>query len=79
VQAVLLHHHPMAQPPGRWLNVLGVTHIANALAIELSRDPKTRGESEPGMLDMDYLALLGMSDQLPAWRACARRVIEGQG
>jgi HD-like signal output (HDOD) protein/ActR/RegA family two-component response regulator len=68
VEAVQLHHHPQyVDNGGEGLDAVAVTHIANGLAREMSGPP---GE----ILDLDYVARLGIEDQLKGWRTIARQV-----
>jgi len=77
VEAVLKHHRAAAsQPPGHELNVPTVTYLANALANELRGG--VPGDGSPGLplLDLDCVAALGITEQLPAWRVLAQQVLE---
>ncbi len=75
VDAVRWHHQPSAAggSPGG-LDVLALTHIANALAREVRGS--TAGKKTPcaGAWNFDYLIALGVADQVPAWRAMATRL-----
>jgi HD-like signal output (HDOD) protein len=74
VDAVCRHHRPAAAadaPPG--LDVLAITHVANALALESDSEP-LRTEAAPPELDLDYLGSLGVADEWPSWRELARQV-----
>ena len=68
VEAVQLHHRPQfVDNGGQGLDAVAVTHIANGLAREVSGAPG-------GFLDLEYVARLGIGEQLPEWRAMARQV-----
>src|SRR5579883_379867 len=76
VDAVCRHHHPAMAgdaPPG--LDVLAITHIANALALEVESEQAGDDAGAAGALDQEYLACLGMADALPEWRELARQVV----
>jgi HD-like signal output (HDOD) protein len=77
VEAVYRHHHP-APPATPELDILACTHIADALAFELA--PGRSVDAPPGcsLLDEAYVAAAGVTDQVPVWRALARRVFEDQ-
>jgi HD-like signal output (HDOD) protein len=75
VEAARGHHNPVAAEPGaRQLDIVGVTHVADALAHEVNQTPD--GDAPPGssLLDIHYLEALGMADEVPCWRALARQV-----
>jgi len=77
VDAARRHHQPVAgQQPGPGLTILAATHVADALAHELKENLPPEGNSGFSLLDMDYVGALGMTDQLPVWRALARQAIE---
>ena len=68
VEAVQLHHHPQFEDNGSpGLDAVAVTHIANALAREMSGSPGA-------WLDLEYIAQLGAEEQLAGWRAMAKQV-----
>ena len=79
VDAVCRHHRPEVSEGGRaGLDVLAITHIADGLAWEVARD-KT-GEAPPDgykLLNLEYLAQLGVDAELPGWRAMAQHAHEG--
>lgn len=77
VEAVLKHHRPVASgPPGDELTILTVTHLSDALAHGLHASVPGDGSSSFTLVDADYLAALGMTDQLPAWRVLAQQALE---
>ncbi len=66
VEAVAFHHHP-ADCAAKTLGPVAAVHIANAL------DHETRPGATPGAkFDMEYLARLGVADQLVSWRKLAQ-------
>ena len=78
VDAVSRHHRPEAPEGGRaGMDVLAITHIADGLAWEAAN--ARAGETLPAgteLLNLDYLARLGLDAELPGWRAMARQVYE---
>ncbi|HEV3332119.1 MAG TPA: response regulator [Bryobacteraceae bacterium] len=72
VDAVGRHHGPMVHSPVRpGLDILAAVYIADILSQEY---PTHRGSVYPqahDTLDTDYLAQLGLADEIPAWRAMA--------
>jgi HD-like signal output (HDOD) protein len=79
VDAVCRHHRPEVLPgDGTGLNVLAITHIADALAWEAghlqTREPPP---ASAGLLNLEYLAQLGVDAEVPGWRAMAQQVHEG--
>jgi HD-like signal output (HDOD) protein/ActR/RegA family two-component response regulator len=76
VEAVLKHHRPVtSQPPGHELTVPTVTYLANALANELCGSVPGDGSPSLPLVDPDYVAALGMTEQLPFWRVLARQAL----
>ena len=76
VQAARAHHHPIATEPGtQQLDIVGVIHVADALADEVSQSPNGDRIALASQLDMDYLEMLQIADELPAWRALARQMV----
>jgi len=75
VDAVCHHHHPRYAEGGKGLDVAAITHLSDGLACEVAR-----GEAEDapagGVLDLAYLAQLGLDAKLPAWRTMAQQVHE---
>jgi len=84
VDAVCRHHHPARAgdtPPG--LDVLAITHVADALACELAPAPPD-GSAKPqragcSPLNLEYLAEFGVADRLPDWRAMAAEIAHPPG
>lgn len=73
VDAVCRHHHPAMAgdaPPG--LDVLAITHIANAFAWELQAGKQD--DATAAQLDMEYLAALGVAEELDGWRELTAEV-----
>lgn len=76
VDAVRKHHQPPREnSPGGELDLLAATHVADALARELKETLPSEANLGRSILDMSYVADLGLSDQLPAWRTIAQQVI----
>lgn len=76
VEAVRWHHQPgSAETPGRNLDVLGATHIACALAHELTANDQQSGDASLSLLDWDYLAVLQVGERIPTWRGDAQRIL----
>ena len=65
VQAIAYHHTPM-DCPDRSLNVLTMVHVAESLTQPLLNNGY--GVSYDHMLDMDYLAEVGVTDRLSDWK-----------
>ncbi|MCX6629990.1 MAG: response regulator [Candidatus Solibacter sp.] len=78
VDAVSRHHRPEVPETGSTgLDVLAITHIADALAYEAHID---QAGATGGLLNPEYLARLGLEANLPAWRAAAQQALaDGQG
>jgi putative nucleotidyltransferase with HDIG domain len=69
VEAVAHHHHPARVSHGAF-DLVGATHVANALAHEQER----LESSEPSCsdeLDTDYLESVGVADRISEWREMA--------
>jgi HD-like signal output (HDOD) protein len=79
VDAVCRHHRPQVPEGGAaGLDVLAITHIADALAWEAGRCQTTEPPSaSAGLLNLEYLAQLGVDAELPGWRAMAQQVHKG--
>jgi HD-like signal output (HDOD) protein len=71
VEVLLLHHDP-AKSPIRELGPLTIVHFANVIEREISG---VRAGGASSMLDMTYLAELGLHERLPAWRTEAHRAL----
>ncbi|HEY1239790.1 MAG TPA: response regulator [Bryobacteraceae bacterium] len=72
VDAVCRHHHPKGTDgatPG--LDVLAITHIADALA----RGGPNEMVGDDSLLDFAYLKALGVANEIPGWRDLAAQVI----
>lgn len=63
VEAVANHHHPRRCGADQ-LGLAGVVHMANAL----QHSEKTAGGFAPGLVDMDYLKLVGLDRKFEEWR-----------
>ena len=79
VDAIWNHHRPSAAPPpARQLDVLAVTHIANALAADI--ETRVAPDEPPaGLWDLEYLERWGMKAQVPAWRRMALEIASPVG
>jgi HD-like signal output (HDOD) protein/ActR/RegA family two-component response regulator len=76
VDAVCRHHRPaLAEGSEAGLDVLAITHIADALALEAALE--TPGEAPAGstLLNLPYLTQLGVTPKLSDWRALARQLL----
>jgi HD-like signal output (HDOD) protein len=65
VEAVAFHHIPQKSDL-RTFGPLTAVHAANVIEHEVS---KSKADSHPSALDMDYLKAVGVQDRLDAWRA----------
>src|ERR1019366_1932099 len=82
VDAVCRHHRPQVPEGGAaGLDVLAITHIADALAWEVGREQTSEAPpASVGFLNLEYLAQLGFEAELPGWRVMAQQVHdESQG
>lgn len=72
VDAVGRHHRPAVTSPVKpGLDILAAVHVADILSQEY---PASRRGAYPlahDSLDIDYLAELGVADEIPAWQAMA--------
>jgi HD-like signal output (HDOD) protein len=72
VEAAAYHHHP-SQVPHQAFDCLAAVHVADALAhTQESMPPGT--EFTPPSLDRQYLANLGVADQIADWELMAAEV-----
>ena len=71
VEAVAHHHHP-ARSGAKSLDVVGAVHVASALVQELEPSRRPNHVDSGVVLDEVYLAELGVTDRLPAWREIAK-------
>ena len=78
VDAVCRHHRPAAVNSPGGLDILAITHIADALALEAVHSKPGDAPSGCNLLNQDYLAAIGMSEQLPNWRTMAREIVTEQ-
>jgi HD-like signal output (HDOD) protein len=75
VDAVGGHHRPeVAEDCGPELDVLAITHIADALAYETVHEGNGEAPEGGRLLNSDYVKRRGLEAELPAWRAMARQV-----
>lgn len=76
VEAVAFHHQP-AKAMGKSFSPLTAVHVANAL--EHDRHAEHR-ENKLNQLDINYLASVGLTDRIPAWRDICENVLnKGNG
>jgi HD-like signal output (HDOD) protein/CheY-like chemotaxis protein len=83
VEAVAFHHTPQ-RSGSVGLDVVCGVHVAAALAEELTQPGAGGGGSGDGLmagvrLDEEYLARLGLLEQLPAWRTIAASEMKSLG
>ncbi len=69
IEAVAFHHEPSAHNVDRF-SPLTAVHVANAL-VHAADNPAESDDAPPPKLDMAYLARLGCTQRLPAWREAA--------
>jgi HD-like signal output (HDOD) protein/CheY-like chemotaxis protein len=72
VEAVALHHRP-ARHCENGFTPLAAVHAANVLENEISGDSL---ESAPPILNMSYLASIGLADRVEDWRAAFHEIVE---
>jgi HD-like signal output (HDOD) protein len=70
IESVAFHHAP-ACVPHQTFDALGAVHVANILAHEIEDSRLEGPHFTHANLDQHYLETLGVTDQLPAWRAIA--------
>jgi HD-like signal output (HDOD) protein/ActR/RegA family two-component response regulator len=76
VDAVARHHHPtVKEGAGPGLDVLAITHLADALSCDAC-DAASASSPAPAMLDLEYVEALGVGAEIPGWRAMSRQVAE---
>ncbi|SRR5579883_632582 len=71
VEAVWSHHRPSACRRAGQLDVIAVTHIANALAVEAAEGVAGDAPPSGSLWDLDYLRNLGLAGCIPGWRRMA--------
>lgn len=72
VDAVWYHHRPSsAQHNTDGLDVVAVTHIADALAVEVAQGVAPEAAPSDVLWDLEYLEELGVAGQIPDWRRLA--------
>lgn len=80
VNAVWSHHRPSsARPPSNGLDVLALTHIADALAAESEAGVPPEAPAAAPRWDLQYLQRLGVIDQIGDWRRIACQVVTPAG
>jgi len=76
VEAVSRHHHPVTTNPGeQGLDVLAITHIADALAHELTDG----ADAARDLWNLEYVAARGLADHVPVSRKLAGQLPNGSG
>jgi HD-like signal output (HDOD) protein len=70
VEALAYHHDPTRLPESEF-DVLAAVYVADVLIDEQMVARELGGAELSGPLDEEYLASLGVADQVPAWRALA--------
>jgi len=71
VEAIALHHEP-AKSGLRTFSPLTVAHVANVLEKEINT---SSGEPADSVLDMDYLAEVGLASRIDSWRDAAAEAL----
>lgn len=72
IDGVWRHHHPVADSqPGSGLDIPAIVHISDALACEVAHAWDAPPESH-SLLNTEYVAHLGVEQQIPDWREMAR-------
>jgi HD-like signal output (HDOD) protein len=75
VDAVCWHHHPLQGGDAiLGLDVLAITHIADALASEHADRGAGFAEQGCDLLNLEYVTALGVADEIPRWRALAGEI-----
>jgi HD-like signal output (HDOD) protein len=75
VEAVACHHAPTRLPHAEF-DLLTAVYVADVLIDEQTVAREDAGAERSGPLDDEYLATLGVADQVPAWRALAAELTE---
>lgn len=76
VDAVCRHHRPeRAADAEPGLDVLALTHLADGLAYDFVKDTACEADGE-GLLNLEYLTALGVTEELPGWRQLAAEVAQ---
>lgn len=77
VDAVYWHHRPLEAPGGsRQLDTLAVTHIADAMIFDVTREAADHEPAPFSLLDEEYLKQLGVAGKIEEWRALARQALQ---
>ena len=74
VEAVAFHHGP-ADCPGQDYSPLTLVHAANAFTRNIHH---ASNAPDPALLDTDYLAGVGATERLPAWREMCTAVMQAK-
>ena len=75
VDAVWRHHRPPVEGLAPGLDILAITHIADAVALELK--PAKPGDAPfgVGLLNQPYLTAIGVWEQVAGWRSTAQEMV----
>jgi putative nucleotidyltransferase with HDIG domain len=72
VEGVAYHHAPR-RAGRRDLDAIGAVHVADALVSSTLHSP--HDDHPPAMLDLEFVASIGCTSELPRWMAIAREVV----
>jgi putative nucleotidyltransferase with HDIG domain len=75
VEAVAYHHSPTRVPP-HGFDVLAAVYVADALIDQATETSGCGTPEHSGPLDEEYLASLGVADEIPAWQTLAAELIQ---
>lgn len=78
VEAVA-HHHVPGRVPEQGLDALAAVHLANVLALECGAPVSAEDHRATPAFDPAYIESLGVTDQLPEWRALASEISHNLG
>jgi HD-like signal output (HDOD) protein len=78
VDAVCRHHQPSPERQEEGLDVLAITHIADALALDVAGITPLDAQSGRGLLRQEYLQAIGVAEQISEWRSMAQAVLAEQ-
>jgi putative nucleotidyltransferase with HDIG domain len=71
VLEAVAHHHQPTRVPQDVMDAVTIVHVANYLAHEHPVNPEPEGRFPNQVPDPEYLANLGIAEQLPAWHELA--------
>ena len=72
-RAVRMHHNLEAKPSEPGLDIAAAVHVADTLAYDCVKNPGATAPHDP--LNVEYLAYIGMENEVPAWRVMAEQII----